>query len=310
MLRSRLVLCCVLFSSSALAADSPARLLAAELLVLTGTAAVFESPQVRAALADPEPFLGPMAGLRRARLLEDSGFRRWEGPRVWILQSRRDGAVERWENLASRHAAEAHARGYWLLDALPLQSAEEALSFLAPGKDHPGLPALLKAYGADVLVLVRDQAWSLWARGAVRQGAMPGRSELFPAVLAEVLAALQQWPEAGDRVVLQVSGVDGLADFAKVQEALQALPGDRQVRLARAAPRQVWFALTAPDREALAQALDAEPRLPSAVEGEAAGLPAGAIEARRLASPLIRRQWVPDATPRQAPAAAAPSASF
>jgi hypothetical protein len=292
------------FSTAAVAADTPSRQLAAELLARTGTAAVFENPQVQAALADPEPFLGPASAQRRSRLLDEAGLRQWVPPRVWVLQSRREGDVEHWDNIAAAHEAGARLRGYQLLGAVPLRSAEEAVSLLQPGKDHPGLPTLLKAYGADVLVLVRGTEWGLWSSHGLRQGRMPTPAELFPDVLGETLAAQQQWPEAGERVVIQVSNIARLGDFAQVQAALQALPGARQVQAIRVEKQRVWFALAAPDRAALALALDAEPRLPAVAGLIPQGLSAHAPEARRLACPLLVRHWVPEAAkPPPEPAA-------
>lgn len=296
-----------IFSTAlAQAAEAPARQLAAELLAQTGTAAVFDSPQVQAALADPEPFLGPAAAPRRDRLLDEAGFRQWRPPRVWLLQSRREGDVEHWENIASLHEVEAGVRGYRLLNDPPLPAAEQAVSLLVPGQPHPGLPELLKAYGADALVLVRGQDWGLWAPGVALQGTVPAAGDLLPDVLAEALAALQQWPEAVGRVVVQVNGIRNLADFAQVQSALQALPGARQVQLVRLDRLRAWFALSAPGLGPLTVALEGEPRLPAAVKPMRPGLLPRAVEAQRLASPLLVRQWTPDAAPKPSAPAGAP----
>jgi hypothetical protein len=306
MLRRSLSLFLLLASGALQAADPSSRQLAAELLVLTGTAAVFDSPQVHAALADPVPFLGPASNPRRERLLEEAGFRRWQPLRVWLLQSRREGEVRHWDNVASLYEANARSRGYHLLNTKPLPSAEEAVSLLQPGKAHPGLPAVLAAYGADVLVLVDGQAWGLWAPHATRQGALPAPAAMFPDVLAETMASLQQWPEAGERVVVQVTDIDSFPDLAQVQSVLQSLPGVRQVQVVRVDRRQAWFALASPARNALALALDEEARLPAAVKAVNPTVPTRAFEARLLASPLLVRQWLPDEPARQSPAGGAP----
>lgn len=310
MFRRPLALLLLLVSAMAQAADTSSRQLAAELLAMTGTAAVFGHPDVHAALADPEPFVGVAAAPRRERLLEATGFRRWHPMRVWILQSRREGEVRHWENFSALVEADAQLRGYRVLVTKPLPSAEEAVSILQPGKPHPGLPAFLKAYGADALVLIDDQSWGLWTTHAARRGVLPATASLLPEVLAETLAALQQWPEAGERIVVQVTGVGGFADLARVQAVLQALPGARQVQIIRVDGRQAWFALAGTDRSALELALDGEARLADAVKTVGPGVPARAIEACRIACPLLSRQWLPEAAAEQSPSTTAPVQSL
>lgn len=299
---SRFFLFVFLFLAGMARADDVARQqLAAELLALAGTAAVFDSPQVLAALADPLPFLGEAVARRRERLVAEAGLHRWQPPRVWVLQARHEGAALHWDNPAPQLQVAAQRRGYALVNALPLPSAEEAITFLTPGKKHPGLRALLAAYEADVLVLVRVQGWQLWHSDYAAQGTVPGSGmEVLPDLLAEVMAAEQQWPEAGGRAVVQVNGVSRLADFAAVQSALQALPGAQPLQLIRAARDTVWFAVAAPDAEALTAALDAEPRLFSGRHA-LSGLPAAVSKACRLACRLQIRTWQAD-VPTKLPA--------
>lgn len=302
-----------LLAGFAHADEAASRELMAELLVLTGTAAVFDSPRVQAAVADPMPFLGDAVAARRDRLLAEAGFRRWQPPRVWLLQARTEAGIEHWDSLAPVLGKAAQARGYSLVGAAPLPAAEEAIAFLAPGslpagslapgKEHPGLAGLLAAYGADVLVVLRGRQWVLWHPDYRRQGVLPGAGlDLLPDVLAETVAAEQQWPEARGRAVVQVNGAGRLADFAGVQAALQALPGAQQVQLLRVGPGQLWFALSAPQGQALASALEGELRLPSARQKPMV-LPALVREAYRLACPLSMRLWRPDAAETKLPGA-------
>jgi hypothetical protein len=298
--RRFLVFCFSLFFSSALLAESlPARQLADELLLATGTAAVLDAGKVRAALADPMPFIGDNGRARRARLIDEAGFRPWLPPRVWLLQSRREGSVEHWDNLAPQFAEVALARGYALVEAAPLPSAEQAFALLKPGIAQPGPDTLLPVYGADALVLLRGQDWSLWSRGRALQGRLaPQQMGLLPHVLAEALAALQQWPETAGRPVLEVQGVKEFADFTTLQAALQALPGMSPQQLTRVDKGRAWFALTPAAPEAVAAALDSDARLAALPpHHNPAALPAAVLQARALACPLLRRQWQPEAAP-------------
>lgn len=303
-----LVLLCLVISLPVSAAEPPARQLAQELLALAGTAAVLDDPRGRAALADPMPFLGEAGRLRRERLLDETGLRRWRPPRVWLLEARREGEAERWSSAAPRFQAGAAARGYALVDAAPLPAAEQAIALLAPGSVPAGFAALLDAYGADVLVLVRGEDWTAWLADRSLQGRLPARqAALLPQVLAEALAALQQWPEAAGQPVVEVAGVGELAAEVGVRQALAGLEALHQVRLIRVAKGRAWYTAAAPARDELAVVLDGEPRLPArAVKGIGATLPPGVEEARQLACPLLRREWTPEAAPRLPEAPATP----
>lgn len=269
--------------------------LTAELLASTGTAAIFDSPLVQAAVADPGPFLGAAAMARRQRLLSEAGFRRWLPPKVWLLQARTEAGVEHWDNLAAAFSAAAQVRGYSLVTATPLPSTESAITFLSPGKAHPGLSELLAAYGADVVVLLRGRQWVLWHPDYSRHGTLSNATiEILPDILAETLAAQQQWPEAHGRTLVQVRGVNKLADFAGVEAALQALPGVQQLQLTRAEPGNLWFALSAPQGQALKQALDGELSLPAA-RSKVLALSSRVREAYWLLGALHVRSWRPEA---------------
>jgi hypothetical protein len=289
------------------AVEPPARQLAAELLAMTGTAAVLDSPRGRAALADPMPFLGEAGRLRRARLLEETGLRQWVPPRVWLLQARREGDVERWQSMAAQLQAAAGERGYTLVDTAPLPAAEQAISLLPPGTIPAGLASLLGAYGADAIVLVRGDGWSLWTPGLALQGRLaPRHASLLPQVLAEIMAGLQQWPEAAGQPVVEVAGVSDFASQAGVLQALQAIPALRQARLVRVEKERATYTVPETLPDVLSVALDSEPRLPAVVAARSGLMPMGAEEARQLACPLLRREWTPEAAPRLPEGQAAP----
>lgn len=285
-----------------LAEESARQQLAQGLLLATGTASVFAAPVVQAALNDPQPFLGAGGAARFDRLVIDAGLRRWQPPRVWLLEEITEGEVRRWQSAAGLINAHAAARGYVAVPTNPLPSAGEAISYLTPDKEHPGLRGLLAAYEADMLVLLRGRNWTAWQADAVRQGVLPGAgSELLADVIAEVAAAAQQWPEAEGRPLVQVGGVASLADFAGAQGALRALPGVQQLQLVRAEKGRAWFVFTAPSALQMEVVMDADPRL-VASQMQAAGLPRRVLEACRLACMQQVRQWQPAlANPPAAP---------
>lgn len=284
-----------LLPAPALAEESAARQLAGSLLAATGTAVVFEQAAVQAALKDPTPFLGEAGAPRFDRLLSEAGLRRWQPPRIWLLQETREGDKAHWENAGALVQGNAGLRAYTVVAVQPLPSAVEAIGFLSPGKEHPGLRGLLAAYDADMLVLLRGRNWTAWHAGWSRQGVLPGTGTEFLAdVLAEVAAGEQQWPQARGRSLIQVEPVAGLPDFAGVQAALQALPGIQQLQLIRAEKGRVWFAWTAPTTELLTQVLQEEPRL-LAPPALTTGLPARITTACRLACQQLTRRWQPDA---------------
>lgn len=260
--------------------------LARELLVLAGTAQVFDEPAVQRALADPLPHLAAP----RERLLERAGLRPWMPPRLWLL--RQDG--EHWRNLAEEPllAAAAVERGLVLVPSRPLPSAE----LLLPGllrQEQKALPGLLAAHGADTLVLVAAGGWTLLRPGLRREARLPADLAQLPALLAETLARAWHWPEAGDRALVQVEGVTDLKALLAVQSALQALPGSRQVQLVRTGGDRAWFAFVAPTGDALRQILDNDPRFPAQPAADG-GLGRAVLEARHLAGPLPVRRWAPE----------------
>jgi hypothetical protein len=290
------------FLPSAHAAEPASLAPALALLQLGGTAAVFDSAAVRQALADPKSLTGPGADARREALLARAGLHPWNPPHVWVLQA--GAQAGQWSNLAPALAAGAARRGFPLVDAVPLPEAAAAFGLLAPDRNNPGLGELLAAYGADALVLVRDGQWRLWAPGFSRSGVLPDDVAGLPDVLAETLAAVQQWPQARGQVVVQVDNVRSLADFTAVEAALGELPGTAAVRLIRVAPGRVRYALSAPAGPGLAAALDLDPRLPAAFPGYEA-LPPPVLRARQLACPFLARRWNPEAPAPVAPVPAA-----
>lgn len=294
--RRLLVLLALLLPLPAMAADTAGRDLAASLLSVTGTAAVFAAPAVQAALADPHPFAGEPGRARRERLVGEAGFRAWVPPRAWVLEARREGESEHWGLVAPALAARAEARGYRFVGGTPDAESESLLSRLVPGQPAPGLEALLALAGADALVLVRGREWALWSPSLALRGSL-GQPALLPELVAEALATAQQWPAAGGRSVLQVEGVTGMADLAALRASLQAIPGFKGMQLLRATSGCVWFVVPL-DPAALAAALEAEPRLAvQAPPGSLPGQPAATLQAVRLLSPLVIRRWQPAVAP-------------
>ncbi|MGC4088211.1 MAG: hypothetical protein QM756_09985 [Polyangiaceae bacterium] len=97
-MRLRFLLPCLLFSVFPLSAQAAGEgaALAQALLQAGGAASVFEPPVVQAALKDPNPFLGEAGAARFDRLLADAGLRRWQPPRVWLLQEKGEGQSRHW----------------------------------------------------------------------------------------------------------------------------------------------------------------------------------------------------------------------
>lgn len=263
--------------------------LAATLLALTGTSAVFDSTTVQQALLDPMPWLS-----RPERLVALSGLHAWSSPRVWLLREE-DG---HWVNMAGLPEVRNGAAQRGLLLS-PVELSPDAVS-LASGlwgqapAGSAALPGMLAAHQADVLVLVRNRHWRLWGASSFREGELPDADiGHFPGVLAERLAAEQQWPEAADRAVLRVENVPDLKALLAVQAALQGLTGVRQVQLIRVQHQEAWFTAQNHGGDVWRQALGAEPRLP--IMRPLPGVEAVLGDVSVQLSPLVSCRWEPDA---------------
>ncbi|MFN3586519.1 MAG: hypothetical protein ACK4UT_03355 [Moraxellaceae bacterium] len=279
----------------ALADDAADRArLATDLLQRAGTARVLDMPAVQAALADPVPHLAAPP----ERLLSRAGLQPWTPPRVWLLRQ----VGENWVNLAEEPsvAAAAQARGLPLATARVLPSS--ALLFPAfLRQEEKAMQGLLGAHDADALVLVGAGEWTVLRPGLFRQFRGQPALAALPAAVAEVLAQSAHWPEAGNRALLEVSGIADLKALLTVQSLLQSLAGPRQVQLVRTEGETAWFAFVAPVGDSLRRMLDSEPRLPVRVEADA-GLP-GVMAARRLAGVQPPRRFASELAVPPAPAA-------
>ena len=235
--------------------DAVSTELGEQLLALAGTASVFDSPRLQAALHDPQPLLAPEGKTldpgRVLGLLKAAGFQVWKHrPRLWIVQQGSDGALTLLDTDA-RLQAEAGYR------SLPLSSspvaAADAASLADPNIADAALLSLLGAHQAEALVLVSagnaGYAWQIRRPGWQRSGVLPASADLsllLPHVLSEVLSVPVEWPEAGGRNLIHVSGVGGFVDLSALQKALQALDGVQGLSLVRVDGADVWFAADAP----------------------------------------------------------------
>lgn len=300
------VFCLSLLSLSAYAAEraTASSRLAEQLLRMAGSVAVFDAAAVQAALAAPSPFVADTGA--QAALLQASGLRPWQPPRLWVLQEQ-DGARGRyWQNLAPELASRAAWRGLPLVTTAPLPHVAPALAYLRAEAVNPGLRELLSAYGADGLVLVRGKQWQLWLPAGFRQGTLVAadRSQLVDQ-LAEASVALQQWPQAAGQPLLRVEAVAGLADFARLQALLAALPGVQRVQLVQLDGSSLWFALVCANAEAVQAALATEAQLPLLAPALPPTWPVWLQAAREAAGIWPARRWQPQPS---APAEAEPAA--
>lgn len=278
-----------------------ARDLADMLVILSGTAAVVDSPRIQQALQDPQPLLNTSS--RRLdvpkvqQLLKDAGFRVWKTrPRLWVVSPQSETALTVF-GTESRFEAEAQARGLPYSTVRATETDAAAVSALLKGSESSTLQDLLASHEADALVVVSGTDWFFLQPGRRLDGTVEAGSEqpaLLPHVLSEALAARFQWPEAYDRPLIRVQGVNHLKDFAEAQAALQQLKGLSGVSLVRLEGNTAWFAVDAPAGRALASLLDAEPRLPAA--SSATVLKPLVQRARSEGSPVQNRAWAPPAT--------------
>lgn len=300
MLALWLLLSSVAFAETAGEADAGQRVTLANLLLQqSGTASVFDSQAIQRALADPAMLRASFGrgfdGKRVQGVLREAGFRVWaERPRLWVLEQTPDG----FQPLAGQaaFAEQAAFRGLPVSGASASADRESIQSLLAGGPEV-GLPALLEARQADALVWVKTAAnaveWQFIQPGHRLKGRFQTRDDwqaLLPHVLAEVLAAGFQWPEAYGRPLLRVSGVDSLQQFAAVQQALQRIDGLQNVSLVRLDGSRAYFAVDPMPAEAFRAAVAKEPRLLAdapVVEAQAGLIQQGL----RFGSPLLTRAW-------------------
>ncbi len=270
------------------------------LLSMSGTAQVFASPRLQAALQDATSYKLSFGrgfdGRRLERLLHEAGFNVWrDRPRLWVLL----GTAGSWQNLAQSEAfvEQAGSRGLLLVKADPSASVQEEINRIMAG-DDARLPALLRAQEVEALVLLKPNAtgasWQFIQPGRRLSGEQAGQelASHLPHILGESLAATVQWPEAYGRSLVAVQGVGSLPELMAVQAALSQLPALKGVSLVRVAGRTAYFAVDAQPNAVLRQALAAEPRLQEDAAAYAR-LPALLRLGLEQGSPLHIRTWAP-----------------
>jgi len=292
--------------------------LSEQLLTLAGTAAIFDSPRIQAALHDPVPLLQASgkaldpAGV--LKLLKDSGFRVWKArPRLWIVQLASDGSV-------TLLATEPHLQAEASYRSLPLSESPvvatdaAALASLLQRPDDAALTALLGTHQADALVVVSASssgyAWQLLHTGWQRSGQLPPAADmpgLLPHVLSEVLAVPAEWPEGTGRTLVHVGGVSSFSEFTALQKALQQIDGVQGLSLVRVGGSSAWFAVDAPTGSALVAALAGIDHL--SVDAALPVLKPLVVQGRNVAAVLLSWTWnaAPGTDkPSPAPVTAAP----
>lgn len=275
--------------------------LADVLVMLSGTAAVFDSSRIQAALAQPDPFLASgkhkLDPAKIKTLLKSAGYRPWmERPTLWVVQPAVDNSLSLLAAVP-RFVEAARERALPLSLVQPVGSDYGMVTALAKGQEQALLPGLLASHQATALVVVdvTDNGfhWQLIQPGVHLQGELPVDADLpavLPSVLSEALAGRYQWPEAGGRELLRLRGVGTMKDFVAAQAALQQLKGVRGLSLVRLDGDNAYFALEAPTGAALDDALAADTRLTPDSAVNVAVKPALA-QARTLGSPLHLRLW-------------------
>jgi len=295
--------------------DTQSADLGEQLLTLAGTAAIFDSPRLQAALRDPQPYLLPtgksLDPARVLKLLKDAGFRVWTSrPRLWIVQLAPDGTPTVLS--ADPHLqAEANERSLPVSPSPMAPGDAATLASLWQKPDEGALKALLAQHQADALVMVSANTtgfnWQLQRPGVQRGGqlgAVTDLPSLLPHLLCEELAVPVEWPEGTGRSLLHVGGVGSYADFAALQKTLQQLEGVQGLSLVRVEGSSAWFALDAPTGADLAAALGASGRLTPVPAP--AWLKPMVTEGRNAAAVLLSWSWNAAAAGDRAAASAAP----
>lgn len=280
------------------------------LVILSGTAAVFDSQRLQAALQDPEPLLGSnhKFDLTRVKgLLKEAGYRPWtERPTLWVVQPAVDNSLSLLAAVP-RFYAEAKARGLPLSQVRPTSNDVTAVAEMAKGNERSVLPAFLTAHQAEALVVLdtteQGYHWRLLQAGRQLEGDLPVDADvpaLLPHVLAEALAASFQWPEASGRPLVHVRNVGNMTQFVAVQTALQQLKGVRGLSLVRVDGSNAYFAVDAPTGAELAAVLDTDARL-TPEKGANPAIRPLFLQGRKYGSPVQARVWAADNVPADKP---------
>lgn len=235
-LAARLILLAGLGPALAAAAPPP---WAEDLLGMTGTVSVFDTPAVRQALGED----GRNPDLEK--LIQSAGYRPWPGARLWL--------VEQGEDLKLRSAKpdallrpELDRRGLMIEERLTDQAVPDLMTALqsAAAGNRKALAALPGRVGVDAIVIVSRGSplkWQLVLPDFTLTGSMEGAGRnLMPHVWAENLALQWQWPALRQAGLIEVRGITGFAAFRLAETALGTVC--RSVRVLRVQGEAVTFA--------------------------------------------------------------------
>jgi hypothetical protein len=209
-----------------------------DLLGLTGTATVFDTPVVRDALQSP----APPGNLEQLTLA--AGYRPWAGARLWLLSQEGQKLLPARADTVLKQ--EMDRRGL-VIDKPPDGQAAVLSALLAkPGADRRALAAFFSSQGIDGVVVLSAAAssplrWQLIMPEMTLTGALEsGGRQYLPHVWAENLALQWQWPGLKQAALVQIRGINGFSGFKLAETALGTVC--RQVRLLRIQGDAVSFA--------------------------------------------------------------------
>lgn len=212
---------------------------AEDLLGMTGTVSVFDTPAVRSALlAGDNP-----KNLEQLTLA--AGYRLWPGARLWLLEP---GADQKLVPVTADAAfrQELDRRGLMAENPAPTNAAISLFqsAWRTAATDRKPLTKLLTESHVDgVVILTRSNPlrWQLVLPDFNLTGSLDssGRNYL-PHVWAENLALQWQWPGLKQASLVEIQGIDGFSAFKLAETALGTVC--QSVRLLRVQGETVSFA--------------------------------------------------------------------
>lgn len=211
---------------------------AEDLLGMTGTVTVFDTPAVKAALASSEP----PRNLEQLALA--AGYRLWPGARLWLLETaaeQKPVAVKPDTSLRQ----ELDRRGLMVEQALTDNDiAAFQASLRTAATDRKPLMQLLSKLRIDGVVLMsrsNPMRWQLVLPDFTLTGSLDSSGRLYlPHIWAENMALQWQWPGLKQSALVEVQGIDGFATFKLAETALGTVC--QSVRLLRIQGEAVSFA--------------------------------------------------------------------